>query len=63
MSRFETNAFGRIIHVNPWPTLGRPKEKTFQKVELLRTPVPVRRGGVVVRELTPPVGVFPHDAA
>ena len=62
-NEFSTKSHGTIFRVDPWPTMGAVIQGKRKNTPLPRTPVPVRRAGVIVRELVPPARCFSIDLA
>lgn len=62
-NEFSTKSHGTILRVDPWPTMGAVIQGKCKNAPLPRTPVPVRRAGVIVRELVPPARNLPFDIA
>ncbi len=62
-NEFSTKSYGTIFRVDPWPTMGTVIQGKRKSAPLPRTPVLVRRAGVIVRELVPPARSTPFDAA
>lgn len=63
---FETKSYGGIVRVNPWPTVRFTNEASKRRggrKEPVSLSIPVRRAGVIVRELTSPLTVGPKPAA